>query len=324
MLRYRFAAGVGLLSLALSLPAPPAGACSICRCGDPTFNALGSNVYASGAFHLVLDWDHLSKEQGVFDPHGGHGAARLVSRHAGHGETETLVENRVTATLSYAFAERVNLVARVPYSFKTLTEGEEVTDTNGFADPEIYALVRLWSSSFGPGLGRRTWLSAVAGVKTPWGRNALVQDGQRVDEHAQPGTGSTDLFGGLAFLHLFDAQSALFASGQFRGTGSNDFAYRYGDITLANVAYERKLTGWLDAVLELNYRHAGRDRVDAEGIEDPNTGGSILYLTPRVVVDLGKGLVARAGVQIPTWKGLNGEQTEKAVVNAGVTYLFSF
>lgn len=80
----------------------------------------------------------------------------------------------------------------------------------------------------------------------------------------------------------------------------------------------------MDAVLELNYRHAGRDRVDAEGIEDPNTGGSILYLTPRVVVDLGRGLVARAGVQIPTWKGLNGEQTEKAVVNAGVTYVFSF
>ena len=64
--------------------------------------------------------------------------------------------------------------------------------------------------------------------------------------------------------------------------------------------------------------------MDAEGLEDPNTGGSILYLTPRAVVDLGKGLVARVGVQIPTWRNLNGEQTEKAVVNAGLTYLFAF
>ncbi len=323
MLRYRFGAGAGLLSLALSLSAPYARACSICRCGDPTFNALGSNVYASGAFHFALDWDRLSKEQGIFDPHGEHGA-RLTPRHGGPGETETLVENRITATLSYSFAEQFNLVARIPYSFKTLTEGEEITDTHGFADPELYALVRLWSSSFGPGLGRRTWVSALAGVKTPWGQNALIQDGQRIDEHAEPGTGSTDVFGGLAFLHLFDETSALFASTQYRGTGSNDFGYEYGDIVLANVAYERKLTGWLDAVLELNYRYAGRDRVDAEGLEDPNTGGSILYLTPRAVVDLGKGLVARVGVQIPTWRNLNGEQTERAVVNAGLTYLFAF
>ena len=323
MLRYRFAAGVGLLSLVLALPAPSARACSICRCGDPTFNALGSNVYATGAFHIALDWDRLSKEQGLFHPDEEHGA-RLLPRHEGHGETETLVENRVTATLSYSFAERLNVVARIPYSFKTLTEGEEITDTHGFADPELYALVRLWSSSFGPGLGRRTWLSALAGVKTAWGRNEIVQDGERVDEHAQPGTGSTDLFGGLAFLHLFDEKSALFASAQYRGTGTNDFGYKYGDITLANVAYERKLTEWLDAVLELNYRYAGRDQVDTHGTEDPNTGGSILYLTPRAVFDLGKGLVARVGVQIPTWRNLNGEQTERAVVNAGLTYLFAF
>lgn len=321
MLRYRFAAGVGVLSLALALSSFSARACSICRCGDPTFNALGSNVYADGAFHVALDWDRLSKEQGIFDPHHG---ARLVPRRAAHTEFETLVENRIMATLSYSFAERFNVVARIPYSFKTLTEGEEVTDTHGFADPELYALVRLWSSQFGPGLGRRTWLSALAGVKTPWGQNDLVQDGERVDEHAQPGTGSTDVFGGLAFLHLLDEKSALFASVQYRGTGSNDFGYKYGDITLANAAYERKLTDWLDAVLELNYRYAGRDQIDTEDIEDPNTGGGILYLTPRAVVDLGKGLVARVGVQIPTWKDLNGEQTEKAVVNAGVTYLFAF
>ena len=150
-------------------PAPAARACSICRCGDPTFNALGSNVYADGAFHFALDWDRLSKEQGIFDPHGEHGA-RLAPRHAGQGETETLVENRVTATLSYSFAERFNLVARIPYSFKTLTEGEEITDTHGFADPELYALVRLWSSTSARSLGRRTWFRPWRGSRLPGGK----------------------------------------------------------------------------------------------------------------------------------------------------------
>ena len=315
-----FAVWVLLVSTLLLCPRP-AGACSICRCGDPTFNALGSNVYADGAFHIAIDWDRFDKTQGVFELPGEHPEGlRLL--HEGHGETETLIENRVTATLSYSFAQRFNIVARVPYSFKNLTEGEEVTDTHGFADPEIYALVRLWSSDFGPGLGRRTWLSALFGVKTPWGQDDVQQDGVRVDEHAQPGTGSTDLFGGLSFLHLFDEKSALFASTQYRGTGRNDFGYKYGDIFLANVAYERKLSERFDAVLELNYRWAGKDQVDFEGIEDPNTGGSILYLTPRLLFNVTSQLVARVSVQIPTWKNLNGEQTERAVYNAGLTFLF--
>lgn len=322
MCRPRSIAVCILLVSTLLLTPRPAGACSICRCGDPTFNALGSNIYADGAFHIALDWDRFDKSQGVFELPEEHPEGALRLFHEGHGELETIVENRVTATLSYAFAQRVNIVARVPYSFKTLTEGEEVTDTHGFADPEIYALVRLWSSNFAPGLGRRTWLSALFGVKTPWGEDDVQQNGERVDEHAQPGTGSTDLFGGLSFLYLFDEKSAIFSSSQYRGTGRNQFGYKYGDIFLVNVAYERKLSERLDAVLELNYRWAGKDQVDFAGIEDPNTGGSILYLTPRLLFNITQQLVARVSVQIPTWKNLNGEQTEKAVYNAGLTFLF--
>jgi hypothetical protein len=284
-------------------------ACSICRCGDPTFNALGTNVYSAGQFHLALDWDRFSKTQATEN-----------------GGTDSDVENRYTATLSYSFGERFLVVARVPFSHRNLVETlgeerEEVT-TDGLSDPEFYGLVRLWSSSFGPGLGRRTWISAVFGVKTPWGRNDIREDGVRVDEHAQSGTGSTDLFGGFSGFYLFDADSALFASAQYRGTGRNDFGYKYGNVTLANLAYERKWTDWLDSALELNFRHSGEDEIDAAGTIDPNTGGSILYLTPRLIVDLTHGLVARASVQIPTWKDLNGIQTEKAVFNVGMSYLF--
>jgi hypothetical protein len=144
----------------------------------------------------------------------------------------------------------------------------------------------------------------------------------RVDEHAQPGTGSTDLFGGLSGFYLFDADSALFASAQYRGTGRNDFGYKYGDITMVNLAYERKISEVLDGVVELNFRHAGRDQVDAAGEVDPNTGGSVLYVTPRVLVSLGKGIVLRLAAQIPAGQWLYGVQDEKVNYNAGVTFLF--
>ena len=150
----------------------------------------------------------------------------------------------------------------------------------------------------------------------------MRQNRERVDEHAQPGTGSTDVFGGLSGVHLFDERSSLFASAQYRGTGRNSFGYKYGNLTMANLAYERKATESVDAVVEANFRHAGSDQVDASGELDPNTGGNIVYVTPRLVVNLGSGIVLRLAAQIPAWKSLSGVQSEKVNLNAGLTFLF--
>jgi hypothetical protein len=159
------------------------------------------------------------------------------------------------------------------------------------------------------------------GVKTPWGENDVREGGVRVDEHGQPGTGSTDVFSSLAFLHLIDEKSALFVSSGYRRTGENDFGYRYGSSFLGNLAYEHKLGQRLDGILELNFRHAKEDRV--AGTPDGDTGGSLLYVTPRLLANLGSGLVLRAGAQIPLVKDLNGYQKERVVANVGLTYLFS-
>ncbi len=309
--------------LSLFLAAAPAAGCSICRCGDPTFNALGTDVYKDGAFRVFLDWERFDKEQ------GSAGEEILeIAKHEGHehgAAREAVVENRFTTSLSYSFGERAIGVARLPWSSRRLSEegeGGASETTRDLADPEIYALVRLWSSKFAPDLGRRAWLSALGGVKTDWGKNDLEQGGERLDEHLQAGTGSTDWFGGLSGLYLLDARSALFSSVQVRKTGANDFGYEYGDLTLANLGYEHKFSQLADGALELNYRDAGRDRIDAAGTLDPNTGGAVLYVTPRLIFDLGRGLVGRLAVQVPVYRDLNGEQTEKAVANVGLTYLF--
>jgi hypothetical protein len=215
----------------------------------------------------------------------------------------------------------------LPFSERNLTEIEagesERTRASGLADPEIYGQARLWSSGFDGAVGVRASVFAVFGVKTDWGVNDASQNGGRLDEHVQPGTGSTDWFAGLSGSYQLDPKSALFVSAQYRQTGRNDFGYRYGRVSLFNVAYERKLNARWDAVIEANYRHAGLDQTDMEGGLDPDTGGSIAYLTPRVLFDAGGGWVLRASGQIPlSQSGLNGWQHEKAVVNLGVTRLF--
>jgi hypothetical protein len=292
--------------------ATPAFACSICRCGDPTFNALGKEGIAQTGLRIALDWDEVTKTQGS----------------AGEGEQDRLREQRTTALFAYGISDRFSVYARVPRSQRRLTEAEEgetqTTRASGLADPEIYGQARLWSSPFEGDVGIRTSLYAIAGIKTDWGQNNLRRNGERLDEHAQPGTGSTDTFGGLAGSYQLNPHSALFASAQYRLTGRNDAGYRYGRTALFNLAYEYKLSARWDSVLEANFRHAGKDRfVSESGLTDldPDTGGSVFYLTPRLLFNAGKGLVVRAAAQIPLGQsGLYGHQREKAVVNLGLTW----
>lgn len=302
----------------------PASACSMCRCGDSTFNALGIDVYQDGAFRVALDWERFDKTQGMFMEMADGGMAE---------GREAMVESRLTTTLSYSFRGRLIAVARVPFSSRNMDMMEmgnglksaAVMDRmsgNGLADPELYALVRLWSSGFSAGTGRRAWLSALGGVKTDWGHNDLADAGGRMSEHMQPGTGSIDWFGGLSGAYLLDARSSLFASAQYRGTGANRFGYEYGDVLMASAGYERKLGRVWDAALELDYRDAGRDRMDRGGMQDPSTGGALLYVAPKLILDLHKGLAGRFSVQIPMADGLNGDQEERPVANMGLTYLF--
>ena len=73
----------------------------------------------------------------------------------------------------------------------------------------------------------------------------------------------------------------------------------------------------------MNYRHAGRDQVDASGEVDPSTGGAVLYLTPRLIVSLGGGVVLRLGSADPRrGRHLYGVQSENTNYNAGLTFLF--
>jgi len=290
--------------------AAPTWACSICRCGDPTFNALGKEGIVQTGLRLALDWDEVNKTQG--DP---------------KGDFDSLTERREALLVAYGFSPRFTLIARVPYSHRDLTEREdgdvEKTSHSGFADPEVYGQVKLWSSLFEGDVGTRSSLYLVAGVKTAWGENKASSNGARLDEHVQPGTGSTDWFAGLSGSYQLNPRSALFASAQFRRTGRNDFHYRYGNATLLNFAYEHKLGARWDGVMELNYRDAGRDKTDAAGARDSDTGGSITYLTPRLLFDAGKGWVLRASAQIPlSQSGLHGFQHEKTVLNLGVTRVF--
>jgi hypothetical protein len=278
-------------------------ACSLCHCGDPAYSLVGSQVFDPG-FRLSLDGDRYAKDQ-VALPEEGEERSGVPAR-------EEEVENRLTLSAGRSLGSRVTLLARLPFSHKRITTEGVSESGSGLGDPELLGQVRLWNS--GPG----NWLSATGSVKTAWGQNNLTVDGARAEEHLQPGTGAWGGSAGLAFSRGLGVKSALFGSAFGRFNGRNDAGYRYGDVALANLAWERRLVTRLDGVVELNFRAAGKDE-EAPGEADPNTGGMILYVTPRLSLRLTGDVWLRAGVQIPVWKDLYGDQDEKVNVLVGLT-----
>jgi hypothetical protein len=113
----------------------------------------------------------------------------------------------------------------------------------------------------------------------------------------------------------------VFASATYRRTGTNDHDYRYGPSALAAFGFERKLGDRVSAVVELDYRDAERDAVDANGTRDPNTGGRVFYFTPRLAWALTPQLVGRLAAQLPVSENLYGEQDEGPVFAIGLSVL---
>src|SRR3982751_900462 len=83
-------------ALAAATLSAPGWACSICRCGDPTFNALGKEGVAQTGLRVALDWDEVEKTQGPVD------------------ERDSLREQRTTLLLAYGLSDRFGVFVRVP------------------------------------------------------------------------------------------------------------------------------------------------------------------------------------------------------------------
>ncbi len=85
----------GVAGLCLAFATPSFG-CSICRCGDPTFNALGKEGVAQSGLRRALDWDQVRKSQGAPD------------------DQDSLRERRTSLLAAYGFSDRFSVFARIP------------------------------------------------------------------------------------------------------------------------------------------------------------------------------------------------------------------
>ncbi len=199
-------------------------------------------------------------------------------------------------------------------------EVERLGNSKGIGDAQLFAQYRLFHNP-----DTNTHFSAIAGLKLPTGETSEISaEGERLELELQPGSGSWDpLFGG-AFTRDWE-RFGIDASLLYQLTTEGNQDTDLGDVFSYNAGLSYRLGGgdihhhddgeqhnhsWLsgvDMILELNGEW--RDKEDTGGINDPNSGGNLLFLSPGVRAS-GNSWSASFSFGIPISSDLNGVQVE--------------
>lgn len=152
----------------------------------------------------------------------------------------------------------------------------------------------------------------LGGLKLPSGRTTLANgDGDVAERSLQPGTGTTDAFGG-AFYQAGWARLGLsaFAQGVYGSALNSDQGYRPGSRFVLDAGLRYDVTPQWAVLLQLNALWRGRDSGDAAEPED--SGGRYLFLSPGLSWSVGRDLQLFAIAQLPLYQHVNGVQLTAA------------
>ena len=186
-------------------------------------------------------------------------------------------------------------------------------NVEGIGDTTFFSQYRFFKN-------KGTNVSIILGIKTPTGKtNRYSADGtELLETEFQPGSGSWDGITGLALTQVMGAFS-FDASTVYTISSEGDQSTDLGDISSYNFAASYRLFGQkglsyeapkfaIDTILEINGEW--RDKEQTNGINDDNSGGNIVYISPGLRFLAGKHISIGASFGIPIVQDTNGDQTE--------------
>lgn len=229
-----------------------------------------------------------------------------------------VVENfQVGLTLGY-----YNAVNARDAQFDSATGATEISTLNpdGVTDLWLSGKYRFYRGPLGQ-------FAVFGGVKFPTGRFDVKNSaGERVEPSATAGSGSYDGLLGLAYSRFLTARITLDASAQYTLRTEADH-FRLGDRIDAGLAFAYRFNEDIQAFpqvhafAEANVRSLFKSHED--GASDPNTGGTVLFLTPGLRVFFARNIAFTVSAPLPVAQDLNGEQLKTSFkVNGALTFLF--
>lgn len=228
------------------------------------------------------------------------------------------------SVLGYGVTSDLALFGILPYLDKTLgvtaPGGQRISrDTKGIGDTQLFARYTVFQRDLP---GRSFRIAPFLGVELPTGDDDDSDSFGRLPWPLQTGSGSVDPFGGVIATYQtldyeVDAQISYKAN-----TEANNFEFGNEfrlDASLQYRLWPRELgegvPAFLYGVIETNLVH--RDKNEINGLDDPNSGGTMLFLSPGLQY-VTKRWVIEGIVQLPVVQDLNGTALkDDFIVRAG-------
>lgn len=267
-----------------------------------------------------------------------------AGRHEHVHSTASVLETALNG--AYGVTDDLTLGLRLPYvARQDLREGEhhhggsgdQVAmrgDASGLGDLTLFGQYRFFRSA-----DRRHHAAVILGTRFPTGDTSeRGNGGTEFEVHHQPGSGAWGGLFGAAWSSSF-GRLGLDASILYTLSTEGERDTDVGDAFNYNLSLawrlqsgeghvhedgKRHTHGFIkhvDLVMELN--GDWRDRVETAGVEENNTGGNVIYLSPGVRTAIAGGWSAYANVGLPVVEDLNGQQSEPDYrVMAGISKSF--
>ncbi len=232
------------------------------------------------------------------------------------------------SVLGYGVNGKLAVFGVLPFVDKqldvTVAGARQKRSASGLGDVSMFGRYTVYQNDQP---GRNFRIAPFAGLEAPTGKDDETDALGRLPPSVQPGSGAWDAFGGVvATYQTLDFQ----VDGQlsYRGNGeANNF--EAGDVARLDGSLQYRLwprtlgagvPGFLYGVLEAGLVY--QDNNQLGGIDDPNSGGTGLFLTPGLQY-VTKRWIVEGGVQLPVAQNLNGSALENDyVVRAGFRFNF--
>ena len=276
-----------------------ASACSTCMVGDPTLSLMGMEKPFTDRLRISVDYLSRSEKLGV----------------EGFNQ-KTIDEQRLSLNLAYAPTSRLMLGINLPYVEKQL-DSYNLADQETSAIGDVTLMVKnYWqeADSF-----QRHMYGFLGGLKLGTASEVKDSAGVPLDFDVQPGQGADVINAGLWYAH-FRFPYLFYGSASYHIANEGFQGFEAGDALVFNATAQYAFNTQFAWYLGMEGRSSDPDHFD--GIEDPNSGGAIVFLTPGIVYTLQPDLLLNAVFKYPAIDKLDGDHEESAIFSIGVTYDF--
>ena len=289
---------------------------SFASCGSENCPLYHFQYSSQGGLHLRLYNEYINQDKLYF----GSNLSSIGAIPEEHDEVNTL--NLITAfQFQYGISNRLDLGIILPYIHREHThihheDGErESWDFSGLGDITLtgnYSLIL-------PTMDKEIYMGVFAGLKIPTGKTDVANSaGELAEVTLQPGTGSYDELIGIDFryplLTLPTFENNIYSTlplilglrYKITGPGTND--YKFGNTLLISAGTAYGFTEYADLTLQVNLRHQDFADMGFTGEPRENTGGTWMYISPGLTLNLTDNLSFFGIVQLPVYINVNGLQ----------------